>query len=159
MARRVEWTRPARTDVEKLSKRDANRVGAAVRRLANSGQPDLNRLRGVRPPTQRLRIGSWRVITELEEVVVLIIRVFHRREAYRRSYWARQEVPEQGDAGESVGAETSGEVGKLHRTLSTGEPTGFRRVFTRPSSDTYFTGMDALLVHRPPETPAYPVDS
>lgn len=112
MARSVDWTRPARTDVKRLSNRDADRVRAVVRRLADFGQGDVKRLRGVSPPMHRLRVGSWRVITELEGDVIRIIRVFHRREAYRRSYWARQEVPEQGDAGESESTETSGEVGK-----------------------------------------------
>lgn len=112
MVRLVDWTRPARTDVKKLSKRDADRVRAAVRRLADSGQGDVKRLRGVSPPTHRLRVGSWRVITESEGDVIRIMRVFHRREAYRRTYWARQEVPEQGDAGERESTEPSGEVGK-----------------------------------------------
>ena len=112
MASRVHWSRPSRTDLKKLSKRDSARVRVAVRRLADSGQGDVKRLRGVSPPTHRLRVGSWRVMTELEGDVIRIIRVFHRREAYRRTYWARQEVPEQGDAGESESTETSGEVGK-----------------------------------------------
>ena len=112
MPSRARWSRQSRADLKKLSKRDSARVRVAVQRLADSGQGDVKRLRGVSPPTHRLRVGSWRVMTEFEADVIRIMRVFHRREAYRRTYWARQEVPEQGDAGERQSPETSGEVGK-----------------------------------------------
>ena len=107
MVRSVDWGRQARADIKKLSKRTAFRIERAVRRLADTGQGDFKRLQGVEPPTHRLRVGSWRVIIELEANVIRIKRVFHRREAYRKTYWARQELPEPGDVGESAGAEAS----------------------------------------------------
>ena len=53
-------------------------------------------MRGVAPPTHRQRVGSWRVMAQFEKNLMRIMRVLHRREAYKRSYWARQEVPQKG---------------------------------------------------------------
>ena len=49
-------------------------------------------------------------MTELETDVILVIRVLHRREAYKKSFWARQEVPGQDDMIDSEGAETQREL-------------------------------------------------
>ena len=63
-------------------------------------------MHGVDPPTHRLRVGSWRAMAQLEKHVIRIMRVLHRREAYMRSYWARQEVPQQCDLCSSKSADT-----------------------------------------------------
>ena len=102
MARSIDWTRQARSDVKKLSKRDAHRVRRAVERLAVSEQGDIERLRGFDPPEYRLRVGDWRVRycyeeIGMEEEGISVVRVLHRREAYRKSALARQVVPEAGD--------------------------------------------------------------
>ena len=46
-----------------------------------AGQPLKGTLRGLR----RLRVGDYRIVYELldDELVVLVVRVAHRREAYR----------------------------------------------------------------------------
>ena len=48
----------------------------------HSGYPLKGGLRGLR----RSRVGDYRVVNELlnDELVVLVVRVAHRREAYRR---------------------------------------------------------------------------
>ena len=105
MARSIDWTRSARSDLEKLPKRDADRVERAVERLGLTGQGDLERLRGFNPPEYRLRVGAWRVRYRLKKDNVSIVRVLHRREAYRKSALIRQDIPgvdgmnETGDCG------------------------------------------------------------
>ena len=42
-------------------------------------------------------MGSWRVILETTSALIRVIRVLHRREAYRKSARIQQEVPEVGD--------------------------------------------------------------
>ena len=111
MARDLDRTRLARRESKRLSKRDADRVRQALERLADSALGDIKRLRGGHPPMHRLRVGSWRVIIELEEDVIRIKRVLHRREAYRESSWARLALPRDGDLFESEGVEASGDVG------------------------------------------------
>ena len=39
-------------------------------------------MRGVAPPTHRQRVGSWRVMAQLEKNLIRIMRVLHRREVY-----------------------------------------------------------------------------
>ena len=99
MARSIAWTRQARSDLRKLSRRDSDRVQRAVARLAVSGQGDIERLRGFASAQYRLRVGDWRVRYRYEEAGtqeegISVTRVLHRREAYRKSALARQDVPD-----------------------------------------------------------------
>lgn len=99
MARSIAWTRQARSDLRKLSKRDSDRVQRAVARLAVSGQGDVERVRGFASPQYRLRVGDWRVRYRYEDVDedeegISVTRVLHRREAYRKSALARQDIPD-----------------------------------------------------------------
>ena len=68
-----------------MAKPDRTRIVAAVDRLAefpHLGSALKGDLRGLR----RLRVGDYRVVYEVcdDELVVLVIRVAHRRDAYRR---------------------------------------------------------------------------
>ena len=69
-----------------MDRQIAERVRAAVRRFAETGQGDVTRLVSPGDGARirwRLRLGDWRVrfFTVGEEIV--IDRVLHRREAYR----------------------------------------------------------------------------
>ena len=62
------------------------RIVAAIDRLAEqplTGAPLKGGLRGLR----RQRVGDYRIVYELldAELVVLVVRVSHRRDAYRRA--------------------------------------------------------------------------
>lgn len=83
MALAVTWTRPARKDLAALDRQVAARIVEAVNRYAVSGRGDVTRLRGERPPDYRLRVGRYRVILGRREDELVIVRVRHRREAYR----------------------------------------------------------------------------
>jgi len=61
------------------------RIVTAIDRLAEN--PFLgNALKGELRGLRRLRVGDYRVVYELRDdmLVVLVVRVAHRREAYRR---------------------------------------------------------------------------
>ena len=105
MGRTVDWARQARTDLRKLSKRDSDRIRRAVLRLAASGLGDVEHLKGISPPLYRLRVGDWRVTFRYEEVGwqddgLSVKRVLHRRDAYRKSGVALQEIPRDEGLGE-----------------------------------------------------------
>ena len=91
--RTIDWTRQARSDLKKLSKQDSDRVQRAVERLAVSGLGDIEYLKGFDPPEYRPRVGNWRVRYRLKNDSMAIVRVLHRREAYRKSAVIRQDVP------------------------------------------------------------------
>lgn len=86
MARRyaVEITRRAQKDIKKLDRQVQRRVLDAIDTLRREPRP-----RGVKPlkesPFYRVRVGDYRIIYNVEEdrLLVLVIRVRHRREAYR----------------------------------------------------------------------------
>ena len=94
-----EWTKPAKKDLRKLTKTDRRRIERALRRFADQESVDCRRLHGFKRPRYRLRKGDWRVMFKKEDGGFKIMRVLHRREAYRKSAKIRQAVP---DASEVV---------------------------------------------------------
>ena len=75
----------AAKELRHVAKPDRVRIVAAIDRLAETphlGAALKGELRGLR----RLRVGDFRVVYEIrdEELVVLVVRVAHRRDAYRR---------------------------------------------------------------------------
>lgn len=76
-------TAPARRDVRRLDPPIAKRVIAALNKLA--ADPDRAQLRQlVNRPEQRLRVGDWRVLLELdrENREIIVHHVFPRGRAY-----------------------------------------------------------------------------
>jgi mRNA-degrading endonuclease RelE of RelBE toxin-antitoxin system len=61
------------------------RVVDAVKHFARTGEGDVERLVNVTPPEYRLREGDWRVrfARDHEHHLIQVLRVRHRREAYR----------------------------------------------------------------------------
>ncbi|MCY3879708.1 MAG: type II toxin-antitoxin system RelE/ParE family toxin [Rhodobacteraceae bacterium] len=75
----------AAKELRRVVKPDRTRIVSAIDRLAETphlGAALKGDLRGLR----RLRVGDYRVVYEVrdEELVVLVVRVAHRRDAYRR---------------------------------------------------------------------------
>ena len=98
MARSIDWSKQAKSDLKKLPKRDADRVRRSVMRPAATEQGSVERLKGFDPPEYRLRVGDWRVRFCYEAVGAVksgisVVRVLHRREAYRKSALIRQDIP------------------------------------------------------------------
>lgn len=72
-------------DLRRIAKPERARIVAAIDRLAGNPFPGSvlkGELRGLR----RLRVGDHRVLYEIrnDELVVLVVRIAHRRDAYRR---------------------------------------------------------------------------
>ena len=87
MAYRIELTPAATRDLRKLDPTARRRIQAVVELLAeNPRPPSATRLVGG-AGEWRVRTGDYRVLYEIEDdvLLVLVIRVGHRREVYRRS--------------------------------------------------------------------------
>jgi mRNA interferase RelE/StbE len=71
-------------DLEGLDRPVRERIVAALDRLAETGHGDTKRLKGT-DAEWRLRVGDWRVRFERDgkAEAIRILRVRHRREAYR----------------------------------------------------------------------------
>ena len=75
----------AARELRRVARTDRARIVAAIDRLAETphiGGALKGDLRGLR----RVRVGDYRVVYEVrdDELVVLVVRVAHRRDAYRR---------------------------------------------------------------------------
>ena len=75
----------AARELQRIEKADRERLIAAIDRLAENpfaGSALKGELRGLR----RIRVGDYRLLYEVRErdLVVLVLRAAHRREAYRR---------------------------------------------------------------------------
>jgi len=66
-----------------LDKTAARRVKRGVERFAETGGGNVKRLQGIDPPEYRPRVGAWRVSLHCDEKIIRILRVLHRRKAYR----------------------------------------------------------------------------
>ena len=84
MNRQLRWNRQAAADFARLSGQRQDRVLAALERLADTGQGDVKKLHG-RQNQWRLRVGDWRAIITFADRgrIIRVLRVQHRREAYR----------------------------------------------------------------------------
>ena len=89
---RIEWTRSAQKAFSKLDAHLQDRIRRSLKEALRyltgltNHRPDLKKLHGKYEGLLRLRVGDWRVIFEVKrkDVVVLkVIKVEHRREAYR----------------------------------------------------------------------------
>ena len=81
----IEWKRGAVKELKRLPEHVVSRVYQAVDELARNPYPSgVVKLSGSER-TYRIRVGDYRVIYTVEERILLIeiIRVRHRRDAYR----------------------------------------------------------------------------
>ena len=78
--------RRVQKDLDRLDKPVVERIWDAVRELAQNPRPlAARKLRHPAIGEYRLRVGDWRVFYDIDEEsrTVVVLRVMHRREAYR----------------------------------------------------------------------------
>ncbi|MFC1611288.1 type II toxin-antitoxin system RelE/ParE family toxin [Myxococcota bacterium] len=82
---RIEFRPAALRDLESLDKKIQVRLGKKIQKLATNPRPSgVKKLAG-EDGFWRVRVGDYRIIYSIEDdrLVVLVIRVRHRREVYR----------------------------------------------------------------------------
>ena len=73
----------AKKDLRRIQKQDAIRIANALEQLEDNLSGDVKRLTNY-TPEYRLRVGSYRVLFEVEnENEIIVYRIVHRRDAYR----------------------------------------------------------------------------
>lgn len=85
MAYEVRFARPVAKELRRLDRREAKRLVEAAEALADDPRPTgAEKVQG--SPYLRIRVGNYRIVYEVrdEELVVLVVKVGHRREVYRR---------------------------------------------------------------------------
>ena len=84
MAYDVELKPRATRDLRRIPKEAATRIADALKPLADGLKGDVKKLTNF-TPEYRFRIGDYRVLFEIEdEKRIVIYRIRHRREAYRK---------------------------------------------------------------------------
>jgi len=81
---RIEIKRSAQKEIQGLPKKDAQRVVAAIQRLAeNPRGADSKKLSA--QERYGVRVGNYRILYEIHDTVllILIVRVAHRKDVYR----------------------------------------------------------------------------
>jgi mRNA-degrading endonuclease RelE of RelBE toxin-antitoxin system len=79
----VTWSPEARGDLRAIDRETALRILRAIDTYLSTGAGDVKKLQ---PPRHelRLRVGDYRVLFQAkEEQKIEVMRVLHRREAYR----------------------------------------------------------------------------
>lgn len=82
---RIEITRAAAKQLTRIDTRDRQRIETAIAGLAVVPRPAGCKALVGRDATWRIRIGDYRVLYEIHDdrLVVVIVRVAHRRDVYR----------------------------------------------------------------------------
>jgi mRNA interferase RelE/StbE len=78
------YTRRAEKDIKKLDPSIIKRLGKALLKLQNNPEQLSEQLTDPRIGTYRFRMGDYRVIFDIEEKDIIVLRVGHRREIYKR---------------------------------------------------------------------------
>lgn len=83
MAYKLIYTKNARRDIKKLDRVAQKKLAKALQRL--SKKPFFYAKKLILPQLggYRYRIGNYRVIFDVEDKKIIILRVGHRREIYR----------------------------------------------------------------------------
>jgi mRNA interferase RelE/StbE len=82
---RVELTRSAEKDLRRIDKSQVAAIYRGLEGLAADPRPHgVKKLSGA-DRTYRIRLGDYRIVYEIEDdaLVVLVIRVAHRKDVYR----------------------------------------------------------------------------
>jgi mRNA interferase RelE/StbE len=83
---RIEFTKSAAKALKALPKRDQKRIAKRIESLAEGPpEPAKTKMKG-NNPFHRVRVGDYRIIYEIQNDILLIIilKIGHRKEVYRR---------------------------------------------------------------------------
>lgn len=84
MRYRLVYTHRATRDIEGLDPRVKERIGKTLLRYEEDPLKHAERLTHSEIGSYRFRIGNYRVVFDLEGDEIVVLRVGHRREIYRR---------------------------------------------------------------------------
>ena len=85
MSHRLFYTHRAIKDIERLDPQIKERIGKTLLRYEHDPLKYAEKLTQSAIGSYRFRIGDFRVVFDLEEEEIVVLRVGHRREIYKRS--------------------------------------------------------------------------
>jgi mRNA interferase RelE/StbE len=81
---KLVYTRRSERDIKKLEPNIKDRIGKTLLRYAEDPFRFAEKLSDPILGEYRFRIGDYRVVLDIEEHEIIVLRVGHRREIYRR---------------------------------------------------------------------------
>ena len=78
------YTRRSIKDIQVLEEKTKKRIGKALLRYSEDPLRYAEKLTDPRLGTYSFRIGDYRVIFDLEETDIVVLRVGHRKEIYQK---------------------------------------------------------------------------
>jgi len=79
----IELAPKAHKDLKTLDNKEAAKLLESIKKLVNFPDvPNIKRLTNFKP-SYRFRAGDYRILFEVENDLLVIYRVLHRRESYR----------------------------------------------------------------------------
>ncbi|MBM4064984.1 MAG: type II toxin-antitoxin system RelE/ParE family toxin [Planctomycetes bacterium] len=81
---KLTYTPRAERDIKKLDPAAKNRIGKALLKLQANPLLYSDKLRDPSIGTYRFRIGDYRVIFDIEGNDIVVLRIGHRKEIYKR---------------------------------------------------------------------------
>ena len=81
---RIEWRNSTRKDLKRISRKEVSRIIKAVEALSEEPRPAGSKKLFGSESTYRIRVGSYRVVYEIDDEFVLIevVKVGHRKNVY-----------------------------------------------------------------------------
>ncbi len=85
MAYQITYSRAAAKAFRSIHPQEARRIGRAIEQLAADPRPEGSITLVGGAGEMRIRIGDYRVVYDIhdDELVILVLRIAHRREVYR----------------------------------------------------------------------------
>ena len=84
MSFEIVYTRRAVRDIEKLPQDIRSRIGKAMVKLLDDPYPHLIKLISREIGSYRYRIGEYRAILDIMDQEIVVLRIGHRRDIYRK---------------------------------------------------------------------------
>ncbi len=85
---RVEFVKSAQKEFDRLSVKTRIKAAEALRLLAQNPYSELLKVKKLKEAENlfRVRLGDYRIVYEIrnDQLIVLVIKIGHRREVYRR---------------------------------------------------------------------------
>ena len=74
----------AKKDLKKLPKQDALKILKEIEKLENFPHiSNIKKLKNFYPPF-RLRVGNYRILFDVEDDVLIVVNIKHRKESYKK---------------------------------------------------------------------------
>jgi mRNA-degrading endonuclease RelE of RelBE toxin-antitoxin system len=83
MAKKIVWSDQAKADVRAMGRETAIDLLHRLARFLETEEGDIKRLQDIDPPEFRLRLGDYRLRYHDHGESIEVLRVLHRKDAYR----------------------------------------------------------------------------